>query len=153
MTQGNIRPEQAGETAKEARGSARELAEHLIRLSGGFGNVLEAIHCTTRLRLRLRDSSLVDEAGLSGMQEVQGVFFRAEQLQIILGSANVFKVHRHIVRILQDGGPTQQEEVQSAGFSESISPDSTSGSKRALLPCAFRQIVDAVSFFPISWCP
>ncbi|MEK8211473.1 MULTISPECIES: PTS transporter subunit EIIC [unclassified Paenibacillus] len=147
MTQGNIRPEQAGETAKEARGSARELAEHLIRLSGGFGNVLEAIHCTTRLRLRLRDSSLVDEAGLSGMQEVQGVFFRAEQLQIILGSANVFKVHRQVVRILQDGGPTQQEEVQSAGPSESISPDSTSGSKRALLPCAFRQIVDAVSFF------
>lgn len=147
MTQGNIRPEQAGETAKEIRGSARELAVHLIRLSGGSGNVLEAIHCTTRLRLRLRDSSLVDEAGLSGMQEVQGVFFRAEQLQIILGSANVFKVHRQVVRILQDGQLTQQEEVQSAGPSESISPDSTAGSKRALLPYMFRQIVDAVSFF------
>ncbi|OMD49205.1 hypothetical protein BSK56_09780 [Paenibacillus borealis] len=129
------------------RGSARELAVHLIRLSGGSGNVLEAIHCTTRLRLRLRDSSLVDEAGLSGMQEVQGVFFRAEQLQIILGSANVFKVHRQVVRILQDGQLTQQEEVQSAGPSESISPDSTAGSKRALLPYMFRQIVDAVSFF------
>ncbi|WP_342438486.1 PTS transporter subunit EIIC [Paenibacillus sp. FSL L8-0436] len=176
MTQGNIRPEQAGETAKEIRGSARELAVHLIRLSGGSGNVLEAIHCTTRLRLRLQDSSLVDEAGLSGMQEVQGVFFRAEQLQIILGSANVFKVHRQVVRILQDGGLTQQEEVQSAGPSESISQDSTAGSKRALLPFlsevwkrrpsmpatgtdgsssksknlvkgVLRQMVDAVSFF------
>ncbi|MEK5024121.1 PTS transporter subunit EIIC [Paenibacillus sp. FSL M7-1046] len=147
MTQGNIRPEQAGEIAKEIRGSARELAVHLIRLSGGSGNVLEAIHCTTRLRLRLWDCSLVDEAGLSGMQEVQGVFFRAEQLQVILGSANVFKVHRQVVRILQNGGPTQQEEVQSAGPSESTSPDSTAGSKRALLPYMFRQIVDAVSFF------
>ncbi|KHL96278.1 hypothetical protein QW71_08115 [Paenibacillus sp. IHB B 3415] len=116
------------------RSSARELAVRLIGLSGGADNVSEAIHCTTRLRLRLRDSSRVDEAGISGMQEVQGVFFRTEQLQIILGSANVFKVHRQVVRILQDGGPNQQEEEQPTRPFEPISPDSTAGSVRTLFP-------------------
>ncbi|AIQ71664.1 hypothetical protein PGRAT_31820 [Paenibacillus graminis] len=113
------------------------MAERLISLSGGAGNVLEAIHCTTRLRLRLRESSRVDEAGVSGIPEVQGVFLRAGQLQIILGSGNVFKVHRQVVRILQEGEGKQQPE----GTSE------LSQKNRPEHQGVLKHIADAVSFF------
>ncbi|MNI01722.1 Negative regulator of SacY activity [compost metagenome] len=137
MPHDNIPTEQDGLTAKETRSPARELAERLISLSGGAGNVLEAIHCTTRLRLRLRESSRVDEAGVSGIPEVQGVFFRAGQLQIILGSSNVFKVHRQVVRILQEGGAKQQPEG-TGELSQKNRPEQQG---------VLKQIADAVSFF------
>ncbi len=137
MPHDNIPTAQDGLTTKETRSPARELAERLISLSGGAGNVLEAIHCTTRLRLRLRESSRADEAGVSGIPEVQGVFFRAGQLQIILGSANVFKVHRQVVRILQEGEAKQQPEV-TGELSQKNLPEHLG---------VLKQIADAVSFF------
>ncbi|RUT33587.1 PTS sucrose transporter subunit IIBC [Paenibacillus zeisoli] len=134
MSEESIPPEQDIMAAKKTRGSARELAVRLIELSGGTSNVLEAVHCTTRLRLRLRDNSRVDEAGLSGIEEVQGLFFRTEQLQIILGSASVFKVHRQVVRILQESVPTQQrEELGPPVSAEPLNQDSTTRSVRTLL--------------------
>lgn len=134
MPEESTRPKQDIMAAKETRGSARELAVRLIELSGGISNVSEAVHCTTRLRLRLRDNTRVDEAGLSGIEEVQGIFFRTEQLQIILGSANVFKVHRQVVRILQDSVPTQQREEPGPPVSaEPLNQDSTTRSVRTLL--------------------
>lgn len=145
MPQGTIRPEQDGQTAKEIRGSARELAVRLIGLSGGPDNVSEAVHCTTRLRLRLQDSSRVDEAGLSGMQEVHGVFIRAGQLQIILGSASVFKVHRQVVRILQDGGPEVQK--QRPAMPIAGTDGSSSKAKGLVNQGVLRKFIDAVSFF------
>ncbi|WP_223069134.1 PTS transporter subunit EIIC [Paenibacillus caui] len=114
MPQGIIRSEQAGQAAKEIRGSARELALRLIELSGGTDNVSEIAHCTTRVRLRVRNHALVDAAGLSGMEEVQGVFMRAGHLQVIVGSAMVFKVHRQMVRILQEGEPSLKREEEHA---------------------------------------
>ncbi|MNO39953.1 Negative regulator of SacY activity [compost metagenome] len=143
MPHENIPTGHAGQTAKEARSSARELAERLIGLSGGAGNVLEAIHCTTRLRLRLREGSRVDEAGLSGIPEVQGVFFRAEQLQIILGSANVFKVHRQVVRILQEDGPAPQPEGTEGTEDTEDSAIKPPQPKQGV----FKQITGALSFF------
>ncbi|MGN7762453.1 PTS transporter subunit EIIC [Paenibacillus sp. 22594] len=143
-----IRPEQNEQTEKEVRGSAKALAVRLIQLAGGAGNISEAIHCTTRLRLRLRDSSRVDEAGLSGLPEVQGVFFRTEQLQIILGSANVFKVHRQVLRILQDTSTVTQQEAESPPVSlEPPNQESTSKDKGLVKQGILRQAVDAVSFF------
>ncbi|OKP98678.1 PTS transporter subunit EIIC [Paenibacillus sp. P46E] len=149
MPRENIRPEQNEQTEREVRGSAKALAVRLTQLAGGVGNISEAIHCTTRLRLRLLDSSRVDEAGLSGLPEVQGVFFRAEQLQIILGTANVFKVHRQVLRILQDNAPVTQQEAESPPIS--LEPpshdDSTSKDKVLVKQGVLRQAVDAVSFF------
>ncbi|MEC0168312.1 PTS transporter subunit EIIC [Paenibacillus graminis] len=137
MPHDNIPTAQDGLTTKETRSPARELAERLISLSGGAGNVLEAIHCTTRLRLRLRESSRVDEAGVSGIPEVQGVFLRAGQLQIILGSGNVFKVHRQVVRILQEGEGKQQPEG-TGELSQKNRPEHQG---------VLKHIADAVSFF------
>ncbi|MBY9081832.1 PTS transporter subunit EIIC [Paenibacillus sp. HN-1] len=86
------------------RVSVRELANQLVELSGGHGNITEITHCTTRVRLRLRRPELADEAELGRIKEVQSAFKQSGQLQIIVGPAMVYKVHRHIVRLLQEPG-------------------------------------------------
>ncbi|MDQ0193783.1 PTS transporter subunit EIIC [Paenibacillus wynnii] len=112
MPQGDIRPDQEGQSAKKISSTARELAMRLIELSGGPDNVLEAAHCTTRIRLRLRNSSQADQTALSGIEGVQSVFVLAGQLQIVLGPAIVFKVHRQIVRILRDCKPSRKPDEE-----------------------------------------
>ncbi|MBY0013266.1 PTS transporter subunit EIIC [Paenibacillus typhae] len=114
-------PDRNGESSKESRSSARELAARLIELSGGPDNVAEASHCTTRIRLKLKNSTMADEAGLTGLQEVQSVFIRTGHLQIILGPAIVIKIHRQIARILEEHmvSPEQVEE-QPYGLPEQI---------------------------------
>ncbi|QWU13857.1 PTS system, sucrose-specific IIC component [Paenibacillus sophorae] len=112
MPDGNISPIQNERGVKETQSPAKELAMRLIELSGGPDNVSEVSHCTTRIRLRFRDSARVDEAGLAQIEGVQNVFVQAEQLQIIVGPAIVFKVHRQMDRLLQDPGTDRQREAE-----------------------------------------
>ncbi|MHA6532155.1 PTS transporter subunit EIIC [Paenibacillus sp. BAC0078] len=148
MPRENIAPKQNEQTEREDRGSAKASAVRLIVLAGGASNISEATHCTTRLRLRLRDISLVDEASLSGLPEVQDIFFQSEQLQIILGPAYVFKVHRQVVRILQDGRPVQQQEAELPPMPSLEQPNQkyTAGSVRTPFSL-LRKAVNTVSFF------
>ncbi|GGG01347.1 negative regulator of SacY activity [Paenibacillus albidus] len=135
MPQGNIRPDQEGQSAKEISSTARELAVRLVELSGGPDNVLEAAHCTTRIRLRLQNTAQADQTGLSSMECVQSVFVLAGHLQIVLGPAIVFKVHRQVVRILQDSGPNQKQEAENLnGSSEPEKVGSIDGPGRTLFP-------------------
>jgi PTS system sucrose-specific IIC component len=83
------------------RSSTRALAAKLIELSGGMDNIIESTHCTTRLRLRLQNSDLVEQERLGDIQEIQGMYIRAGQLQIILGPVLVSKVNRQVNGMLQ----------------------------------------------------
>lgn len=135
MPHGNIRPDQEGQSAKEINNTAREMAMRLIELSGGPDNVLEAAHCTTRIRLRLQNSAQADQTGLSSMEGVQSVFVLAGHLQIVLGPAIVFKVHRQVVRILQDCRPSRKEEEENLnGSYEPENTGSIDGPGRPLFP-------------------
>ncbi|WP_017811286.1 PTS transporter subunit EIIC [Paenibacillus shenyangensis] len=80
----------------------RELASLLIERSGGPDNVLDVVHCTTRIRFKLKNNNLIDEAGLHQIREVQNINRQAGQLQIIVGPELVYKVHRQITRLLQE---------------------------------------------------
>ncbi|MFP4976054.1 PTS transporter subunit EIIC [Paenibacillus sp. CN-4] len=121
MEKKNLPPDQNGESSKESRGSAQELAMRLIELSGGPDNVAEVSHCTTRIRLKLKNSAMADEAGLTGMQAVQSVFVRTGYLQIILGPAIVMKIHRQIARILEEHSTSlKREEEPPGGLLEQI---------------------------------
>ncbi|BCG59786.1 PTS transporter subunit EIIC [Paenibacillus sp. URB8-2] len=135
MPEGNIQPIQNGRSVKDNLSPAKELAMRLIELSGGTDNVSEVAHCTTRIRIRFRDSARVDEAGLAQLEEVQNVFIQSGQLQIIVGPAIVFKVHRQMVRLLQDSGPEPQREAERLYVpSEPENLVSVAGSGDTLLP-------------------
>ncbi|WP_025696231.1 PTS transporter subunit EIIC, partial [Paenibacillus forsythiae] len=129
MPQGNIHPDQDAGIMKNSHSPAKQLAMRLIELSGGPDNVLEASHCTTRIRLRLRNSDRVDEAALSRLGEVQNVFVHAGQLQIIVGPALVFKVQRQIMRLLEDPGTERAQEAEHPS-----GPEELTSSARATEP-------------------
>ena len=81
--------------------STEELAQRLIDRSGGPDNIVEVIHCTTRIRFKLKNYDYIDEAGLRQMTEVQNMNRLPGQLQIIVGPELVYKLHRKINLLLQ----------------------------------------------------
>ncbi|PYY26963.1 PTS transporter subunit EIIC [Paenibacillus illinoisensis] len=107
--------QQDDRSVTKGRSSARALATQLIEWSGGTDNIIESTHCTTRLRLRLQNSDLVEQERLDGMQEIQGVHVRAGQLQIILGPALVSKVNRQVNVMLQSAASSIPKEDDPIG--------------------------------------
>ena len=74
-------------------------------------NVISAAHCATRLRLVLKDESIVDQAKLEELPLVKGMFRNAGQFQIILGSGIVDEVYKEFIA-LADLQKTSKQEVK-----------------------------------------
>ena len=70
---------------------ASQTAERLLQYLGGKENVLTNEACMTRLRVGVRDMSLVDVDALGRVDGVLGVV-RADTLQIVFGPGKVNKV-------------------------------------------------------------
>ena len=68
-----------------------ELASRILSLVGGKDNVLANATCMTRLRLTLRDLSLVDQEALRQVDGVMGLVIQ-DQVQVILGPGKVNQV-------------------------------------------------------------
>ena len=66
-----------------------KIAKSIIQNVGGQENILSAVHCATRLRLRLKDYNKVNEDKITDIDQVKGVFLANDQYQIILGSGTV----------------------------------------------------------------
>lgn len=66
-----------------------KIAKSIIQNVGGQENILSAVHCATRLRLRLKDYNKVNEDKVTDIDQVKGVFLANDQYQIILGSGTV----------------------------------------------------------------
>ena len=62
-----------------------EMAKNILHLVGEKDNVVFATHCLTRLRITVRDKSLVKEKELGDVQGVLGLQWNGEQLHIIVG--------------------------------------------------------------------
>lgn len=70
-----------------------KIANQLLQGLGGVDNLEQAAHCVTRLRLALKDPSLVDSAALHQIDLVKGSFFTGGQYQIVIGPGDVDKVY------------------------------------------------------------
>lgn len=78
-----------------AKKSFAELADNILAHIGGKDNISFATHCMTRLRLTLKDRSLVQEDEIKNLDGVLGTQWAGEQLQIIIGP-NVTKVYAEL---------------------------------------------------------
>mgnify|MGYP002661904160 FL=1 len=65
----------------------------------GEDNLIAAAHCATRLRLVLKDSSLVDKKALDEHDDIKGTFETNGQFQIIIGPGDVNKVYAEMLKI------------------------------------------------------
>ena len=77
----------------------KKSATEILQAIGGEENIDAMAHCATRLRLVLKDESLVDEKELSEMDVVEGTFSTGGQYQIIIGSGTVNKVFAELESI------------------------------------------------------
>ena len=66
-------------------------------------------HCATRLRLVLKDESIVDEKALGEMDVVKGTFSTGGQYQIIVGSGTVNKVFAELEKLTGKEASTTSE--------------------------------------------
>lgn len=68
-------------------------AKSLLTLLGGKENIEALAHCATRLRLAIKDESLINEKDIENLDGVKGQFKVAGQYQIIFGSGIVNQVY------------------------------------------------------------
>lgn len=83
----------------------------------GEENLVAAAHCATRLRLVLKDSSLVDQKALDELEEVKGTFETNGQYQIIIGPGDVNKVYAEMLKLtnIQGASTERLKEVANNG--------------------------------------
>ena len=79
--------------------SYKQSAKEILQAIGGEENLEAMAHCATRLRLVLKDESIVDEKALGEMDVVKGTFSTGGQYQIIVGSGTVNKVFAELEKL------------------------------------------------------
>ena len=72
--------------------------EEIIQYVGGIGNIANATHCMTRLRLVLKDESLEEKEKLEEVEGVIKVVHAGGQVQIVIGQ-QVGKVYDELCKI------------------------------------------------------
>ncbi|MGL5383015.1 MAG: PTS transporter subunit EIIC [Culicoidibacterales bacterium] len=68
-------------------GKYTDVAKQLLVAIGGKENIVEMIHCVTRLRITVADSSLIQQTVIDELECVKGSQFQSGQFQIIIGPA------------------------------------------------------------------
>lgn len=76
--------------------SYQELGKEIVKLVGGAKNINSLVHCATRLRFDLKDTSKADKAGLERIDGILGVVNKGGQFQVIVGT-HVPEVYKEII--------------------------------------------------------
>lgn len=96
-------------------------AQQLLKAVGGKDNVTSVMHCATRLRLSLKDASLLDVEAIKEADGVAGYFEKSGQHQIILGTGYVNKVCKEfqsLSGIKDDETPAVEEGPKGSAFQQ-----------------------------------
>ena len=72
----------------------QKISQEILENIGGPQNIQGAAHCATRLRIVLKDLSLVKNDRLENIDLVKGSFIAGSQLQLIFGAGTVNEVYK-----------------------------------------------------------
>ncbi|MFG2621654.1 PTS transporter subunit EIIC [Streptomyces sp. NPDC048507] len=97
----------------------RATAAAILPLVGGPDNITSIAHCMTRLRIGLRDRTLVQEEALKAVPAVMGVV-EDDTYQIVLGPGSVARVTPEFEALVEEGRsaapkPVTAEELAAQG--------------------------------------
>lgn len=77
---------------------SKQIAAGVVEAVGGAGNITVATHCITRLRLNLKDQSIVNDDEVKAVKGVLGVQRVGQQYQVIIGQ-KVTEVYEELIAI------------------------------------------------------
>ncbi|MCZ1008054.1 PTS transporter subunit EIIC [Streptomyces lydicus] len=100
----------------------RATAAALLPLVGGAENLTSIAHCMTRLRLGVRDRSLVQDEALKALPAVMGVV-EDDTYQIVLGPGTVARVTPEVERLVEQARTTDPAPERAAGAPETGAPE------------------------------
>ncbi|MFJ3883561.1 PTS transporter subunit EIIC [Streptomyces sp. NPDC090077] len=95
----------------------RATAAAILPLVGGPDNIESVAHCMTRLRIGLRDRSLVDDAALRAVPGVLGVV-EDDTYQVVLGPGAVARVTPAFEALVEEGRTTPHQAVSAGDLAE-----------------------------------
>ncbi|RSS40202.1 PTS alpha-glucoside transporter subunit IIA [Streptomyces sp. WAC07061] len=96
----------------------RATAAAILPLVGGPDNIVSVAHCMTRLRIGLRDRSLVDDAALRALPGVLGVVEADDTYQVVLGPGVVARVTPEFEALVEEGRPVGPRTVTAGDLAE-----------------------------------
>lgn len=109
-----------------------KLANTILDNIGGRKNVSNVTHCSTRLRLNLKDTSKVNSEVLKNTKGIMGIVNNAGQFQIIIGS-DVNKVYNQFLKVGKIQGNSSSDNVENISIISRIL-DTISGIFTPILP-------------------
>lgn len=74
------------------------IAKAVLEKVGGKDNIIKCFHCITRLRLELKDRSLVSQKAIEDIDGVIALKIQGEQYQVVIGQ-NVGAVYREFCKL------------------------------------------------------
>ena len=109
-------------------------AKEILAKVGGESNIVSVNHCMTRLRLTLKDESLVNDDQVKAIKGVVGVMKKAGQYQIIIGN-EVAKCYKEILKLgnFSDNSGSASAPAKDGNI-VSIILDAISGSMSPVIP-------------------
>lgn len=103
-----------------------KLIQGILENVGGADNIQDAVHCATRLRLRLKDDSMVNEEALKEMDGVLQVIKLSGQFQIVIGT-HVNMVYKEFMEYI---GREAKAEVEAENLKDAASMKAEMKEKR-----------------------
>lgn len=90
-----------------------QLAKDIVDLVGGKDNVNSVVHCTTRLRFKLRDEKKAQDEALKNHDGVVTVVKSGGQYQVVIGN-QVADVYNEVIKAggFHDGGSVPDDDVE-----------------------------------------
>lgn len=108
------------------------LAKKILENVGGSTNIVNAMHCFTRLRLNLKDNSLINMNEIEKL-DVIGVQFVGDQLQIIIGN----EVPELYEALIQEAGLKKEKTIDEV-------LDTVKSKQKITIKSIFNSILDGI---------
>lgn len=108
-------------------------AKSILELIGGKANIITATHCVTRLRIVLKDESIVKTKELENLDIVKGTFSTGGQFQIVIGN-EVSNVYKDFAAIADIKVATKEEVKKIASENMSITQKLIGGIAEIFVP-------------------
>ncbi|WEV51023.1 beta-glucoside-specific PTS transporter subunit IIABC [Lactobacillus sp. ESL0731] len=95
-----------------------DLSQKIIANVGGKDNVASVVHCTTRLRFKLKDEKKANDAAMKATDGVISLVKSGGQYQVVIGN-NVAAVYDTLIKVggFSDGGTVADDYVDTSNMS------------------------------------